>query len=372
MEAEAALLSAAGHEVAVRLVDNDAIVGSAAKIAAVAKVAGNHARADWIAREVISTRADIVHVHNFFPRLTPAIHGGARGAGAAVVQTLHNYRLFCANALFLRDKRVCEDCLGRTGWPAIRHRCYRGSLPGSAAVVAMQRVSFARGVWHRDVDRFIALTQFAKDKAIAGGLPAGKIAVKPNFLLSGQAPSGPRTGALFVGRLAVEKGAADLIAAWRDVPGKPLTIVGDGPERASLERDAPANVRFLGHQPPDIVRDEMARAACLVVPSIWYEGFPMIVVEALAAGLPIIASRIGSLIEIVGECCGRQFNPGDTADLARKVCMVLGDPDLSRRLSQGARSTYEASYMPASNLAMLERIYADAIASRVTSTGTSG
>lgn len=371
VEAEAALLSAAGHDVAVRLVDNDAITGLGSKIATLARVAGNRARADWMAEQVIAAQADVVHIHNFFPRLTPAIHGGARRAGAAVVQTLHNYRLFCANGLLLRDRQVCENCLGRTGWPAIRHRCYRGSLPGSAAVVAMQRASFARGVWHRDVDRFIALTHFAREKAIAGGLPADRIVVKPNFLKSAAAPSGLRAGALFVGRLATEKGAADLITAWKALPDHVLTIIGDGPERANLEQSAPANVRFIGHQGADVVRAHMERAACLIVPSIWYEGFPMIVVEALAAGLPIVASRIGSLREIVDESCGRQFEPGDAVDLAHGVRAVLNDPLTVLRLSDGARHLYEAKYLPAANLAALECIYAEAIASRIRSKETS-
>ena len=233
VEAEAEMLRAAGHDVRVESVSNDGIVGVKGKSSIFMRSSYDPARAKWAAELVSSHRAEIVHVHNFWPILTPAVHRGAAQAGAAVVQTLHNFRLLCSGGIFLRDGAVCEKCLNSTPAWGVMHRCYRGSIPGSLAVAAMQIRTHQNGVWQRDVRRFIALTEFARNKFIEGGLPAERIVVKPNAL----ADSAPqsierRNGALFVGRVSVEKGASTLVEAARSVPDLSVTIAGDGPDRA--------------------------------------------------------------------------------------------------------------------------------------------
>lgn len=360
--AESALLRGAGHRVRVETVSNHAISGLAARATTFLNAPYDPKRKEWLADLVARERPDLVHIHNFFPLLTPAIHEAAAEMGLPVVQTLHNYRLVCANARLFRKGSICEKCLAGSRFWGVAHRCYRGSFPGSLAVVRMQERAFRAGTWHSHVHRFIALTAFARKKFIAGGLPADRIAVKPNFVARTSAPADARHGALFVGRLSPEKGVETLVKAWRRLPMFPLTIAGSGPELESMRALAPANVTFTGAQGPEEIALHMAKAQALIVPSLWYEGFPMVVAEAFAAGLPIIASNIGSLAEIVvpGRN-GSHFVPGDAQNLAVVVKALLADPAALQRLAAGARASYETHYRPETNLAQLERIYAEAI-----------
>lgn len=363
VEAETALLRDAGHQVRLLQVSNDSISGFAAKARAFLNTPYDPSRKVWLTEYVTENRPDVVHIHNFFPLLTPAIHEAAAELGLPVVQTLHNYRLLCANANFLLNGTVCEKCTthGRY-WGAI-HRCYRGSLPASIGVVRMQNRAFRNRTWHKYVQRFIVLTKFAKGKFVAGGLPAERLAIKPNFVARDQPPRLLRKGALFVGRLSPEKGADTLIRAWHKLRNIPLTIVGGGPEQKKLMGMAPANVHFAGQQPREEVVRQMVTAQVLIIPSICFEGFPMTVVEAFAAGLPVIASNIGSLSEIVvPRENGVHFKAGDAEDLADKVREQFDTPTILADLGAGARATYEKHYTPEANLECLERIYAEAIA----------
>ncbi len=310
------------------------------------------------------SKAEIVHIHNFFPLLTPAVHAESAKRGLAVVQTLHNYRLLCANGLFLREGSVCEKCLNGSKVWGVVHRCYRNSLPGSIAVARMYLRADRNRTWNSHVHRFIALTNFAKEKFVLGGLPSDKIAVKPNFVsMASKRPSQrARRGALFVGRLSPEKGVETLLRAFDRLKEIPLTVVGSGPGMERLKSLAPQGVVFAGQLSPEQVREEMMRAQCLVVPSICFEGFPMTAIEAFAAGLPVVASRIGSLHEIVVEdVSGAHFTPGDAEDLAGVLSRLFAEPARLEELGAGARAYYEANYTPDRNLRQLEAIYTDAL-----------
>ena len=359
---EAALLERAGHRVALEIADNASIETFGDKVRTSLRLGYDPARREWMSRLLDRRRPDVVHVHNFFPLLTPAVHAEAHARGVPVVQTLYNYRLFCAAAMLQRDGSVCERCLHGSRLNAVRYACYRGSRFGSAAVAAMQHRALDRGLLTDNVDRFIVLTEFARAKFAEGGLAPEKLAVKPNFL-DRPAPSsaGSRAGVLFVGRLASEKGVEQLIQAWRRLPQVPLTIAGDGPLRRRLQAAAPPNVKFLGHVPMEAVEAEMRRAAALVAPSLCYEGFPMTLVEAFANGLPAIVSGFGSLGEIVEPgVTGAHFVPGDERAMAEAVERVLGDTTALRRMSANARATFEDKYTADRNLAVLEAIYRDA------------
>jgi glycosyltransferase involved in cell wall biosynthesis len=358
------LLLARGHEVSLIEADNDTILGIAAKVRTALAAPYNPARRHWIAREVRRTGAQIVHVHNLFPRFSPSILDGAADAGAGVVQTLHNYRAICANGLLLRDGAICEACVGRIGWPAISHGCYRGSVAGSAAVVAMQQIARRGRIWDRPGRRLIALTEFARDKLVSAGLPRGRIVVKPNFIdvAPPAATPGERTGIVFVGRLSREKGVDTLVDAARLLPHIAFTVIGGGPDEARLRAAAPANVMFAGALPNDAARAQMARASALVMPSIWYEGFPMTVLEAFAAGTPVIAARIGSLPEIVADgVAGLLFTPGDPSSLAAAIAQLLSDPAAMRRMGEAGQERAVALYGPSANAEQLETIYASVL-----------
>jgi glycosyltransferase involved in cell wall biosynthesis len=320
--------------------------------------------AEWAERISREWQADVVHIHNFFPLMTPGIHHGARRSGAAVVQTLHNYRLLCASAMFLRSGVICEKCLTGSQIWGIVHKCYRQSIPGSIALVAMQMRANALNTWRKDVDLFIALTNFAKAKFVEGGIPGEKITVKPNFSNLAPPPCRQRHGGLYVGRLSPEKGVATLLAAWRAFPDMPLTILGDGPQRAELEASAPPNVSFLGSLPPGEVRRHMEAASFLVVPSEWYEGFPMTIVEAYSAGLPVIASNIGSLSEIIAhEKTGRLFTPRDASDLSANIAWMIENVEKSD-LSGNSGAIFREKYSREKNIALLQSAYMQAIRNR--------
>jgi glycosyltransferase involved in cell wall biosynthesis len=361
--AEVALLRGRGHDVTLVEVDNADIAGPAARAGVAFGTPYRPARRRWARQLAERTGAQVVHVHNFFPLLSPSVVDGARDTGAAVIQTMHNYRAICANGLLMREGRVCESCVGRIGWPALGHRCYRGSLAGSAAVVAMQQAIRCGGLWDRPGTRLIALTDFVRDKLIEGGLPAHRLVIKPNFVAPVDVDaSAVRDGVLFVGRLSPEKGVDVLLRAARRLLHRRFTVVGGGDD-ARWRSMAPGNMTFTGPLPGDAAREAMTRAALLVMPSLWYEGFPLTLIEAMARATPVVASRIGSLAELVEDgVTGRLVPPGDHAALAEAIEALLADPAASRRIGEAGKAITDARYDPASNGARLEDIYREAIA----------
>ncbi len=361
-EAEVELLRGAGHSVETLTVSNDAINSIAARIATTLSIADNEAGKRVVADAIDRFRPDVVHVHNFFPLLSPAVFDVCRQRRVPAVVTLHNYRTICTGGMLLRDGRVCHKCLDHGHVWGVAHRCYRGSLPGSLASSYMIARHQRRGTWTRPGLRLIALTQFARTLFTQAGFDASRIDVKPNFMADPGAPdpATPRAGLLYVGRLSREKGVGVLLDAVAGT-GVRLRIVGDGPDRVALEARAPGHVAFLGALSRVDVLREMANAQALVVPSLWYEGFPMVVVEAFAQGTPVIASEIGGLAEVVSAGrTGALVPPGDAATLRARISDVLGAPD---RASWGkaARSTYLELYAPGENLRLLEAIYARAV-----------
>jgi glycosyltransferase involved in cell wall biosynthesis len=363
VRAEAELLRKNGNTVELLEEDNSSINGLSQAVRTAAQCVYSFRSADRM-REVLSNfRPDLVHIHNFFPKLSPSIHHACYRAGVPVVQTLHNFRLLCSGAYLLRDGKVCEDCVGRKlALPGVQHRCYRNSTGASAAVAAMQAVHRALGTWSRTVARFIVLTEFARKKFSEGGLPLERMVVKPNFLLSDPG-EGPGDGgyALFVGRLSEEKGLKTLLSAWRQLScAPPLKIVGDGPMAATVraaEIEQPA-IQWLGRRSSEEVRELMAHAAVLVFPSTWYEGFPLVFAEASAAGLPILATRLGAMQELIEDGrTGLLFSAGDATALARQVEHVFSAQSPLASMRPAVRATFEARYTAEKNYAMLMEIY---------------
>ena len=373
VEDEVALLRSAGHQVETVFVTNDSIAGFADKVRATRDIADGRTARALVPDAVRRFRPDVVHVHNFFPLLSPAVHGRVRALGPATVQTLHNFRLTCAGANLLRDGAPCELCVGRSPLPAILHRCYRGSLVGSAALAHMIATHRRQGTWQRDVDRFIVLSRFARDIFVRAGIPAERIVIKPNAVDdAAPAPGGARAGVLYVGRLSEEKGVTVLADAAR-LTSAPITAVGGGPLAGGLAASAPHTMRLVGTLTRAEARAAMARAVAVVVPSICYENFPIAVAEAFAAGTPVIASRIGALAEIVEDGrTGWLVNPGDAAGLAAAIDRAVSDPQASARRGAAARETFLARYTARTALANLEAAYAEAIAARRAAGTTTG
>lgn len=349
-EAEAQLLADAGLDVHTWTVHNDEVESSGLLAAGLGTV-WNPGRARELARLVRHRGIRVVHFHNTFPRVSPAAYGAVRRAGAATVQTLHNFRLLCAKAVLFRAGTVCEDCLGlAVPWPALRHRCYRDSLPATGAVVAMQVAHRVLGTWAREVDAYLALTPGARER-FGRYLPLDRIRVLGNFLPDGPDPEPPAPDgfALFIGRLDEAKGVATLLQAWAERPaGLPdLVLAGDGPlapaVRAAADRDP--RITWAGFCDPARIRALLGRAALVVIPSGWYEGFPLVLLEAWAAGRPVLASRIGALAELVrpGQD-GWLAPPGDPAAWAGALAGLGTAPGQLGAAGAAARARFLSDY----------------------------
>jgi len=310
-----------------------------------------------------SGKFDVLHVQNFFPLWSPSVYYAAAKCNVPVVQTLRNYRLMCVNAVFFRDSHVCEDCLGRSfAWPGILHACYRESRAASAVVASMNGLHHLAGTWRSNIHVYVALTEFARNKYIAGGLPAEKIVVKPNFVYPSPQPGAGQGGyALFVGRLSPEKGIATLLKAWQAAAHVlPLKIVGDGPLCDVVDAASRLNpaIEYLGRRSPGEVTQLMERAEVLVFPTECYEGMPRTVIESFAVGTPVLASNLGATATMVvpGET-GFHFTPGSVAELRERVEWCSQNLDQLQAMRPRARQVFENSYTGAANARMLLAIY---------------
>lgn len=355
---EASLLEGAGHEVYRLVASNDAITTVYQKIRTAWHLPWNTCGYRLVAEAIAANRPDIMHVHNTFPLLSSSTYEAAAAAKVPVVQTLHNFRVTCANGLLLRDAAPCELCIANTPFNAVLYRCYRNSYLSSFAVARM----IASQRRHREnltkVARFVALSEFARSRFVLSGMPADKITVKPNGATDSTFRNdGMGNAILFVGRLSAEKGVETLIKAARFI-SYPVRIVGDGPLRDELEATAPPNVTFLGRLSRNMVIDEMVRARCLVLPSVWYEVFPLVVVEAYSVGLPVIASRLGSLVELVEDgVTGLHFAPNDALGLVGAIEQLTSDAAFAARMGRASRRRYEERFSPECVLRDLEAIY---------------
>jgi glycosyltransferase involved in cell wall biosynthesis len=359
VDREVSLLREGGVEVELWERDSREITGLLARANAALEIPYSEQSRDELAEKLAAYRPSLVHVHNWFPTFTPSIYDACEAAGIPVVQTLHNFRMFCASGLLARDGQPCELCLGGNTWPALRYACYQDSRPSTYALTRMIQFHRARNTWNTKVSAFIALSAFSAKKFADGGIDPAKIHVKPNFAFapSPENSRGPEGYALYVGRLSKEKGVRALVDAWKGVT-TPLWVVGDGPLRAEVAAGAPANVRFLGAMPAQSVARIMSRADFLVVPSECYENFPLVVAEAFSLGLPVVASRLGALAEIVKPgASGLHFEAGNAGELRDQANRLAGDAALRETLSEGARAEYLARYTPKANLETLLGIY---------------
>lgn len=368
-DAERELLRNHGHEVETFTRHSDEIraKGIGGEITGAMATPWNPWTTQAIRRKIAAFTPDIVHAHNTFPLISPSIFH-AVGTRAARVLTLHNYRLFCPAGIPMRNGTVCTTCLDRhSAWPGLRHGCYRNSWLATMPLAANVALHRFLGTWRKEVDAFITLSEFQRERMITAGLPVDQVQVKPNFY-----PGAPvavpwterRPCAVFAGRLTAEKGVEALIRAWLlwGAAAPELRIVGDGGLRSTLEQLAAthpeAPIRFLGQVDGKAAQAEIARARLLVLPSEWFEGFPMVVREAFAFGTPAAVSAIGPLPTIVRHGVnGVVFSPADPPSLLSQVLQAWETPGLLERLGQGARAAFETAYTEESNYQTLMDIY---------------
>jgi len=356
---DVSLLRSRGHEVVEFTRHNDAIEG-ANRVRIAIGTLWNSAVYRELRALIRRERPDIVHCTNIFPLISPAAYQAASDEGVPVVQALGNYRLLCPGATLLRDGAVCETCLSKSfAWPAVQHACYRGSRLGSAVIATMNAAHKLKGTWQR-VDRYYAPTQIARDVFIRSGMPADRIDVRPYMVNPDLGPGQGKGGyVLFVGRLSPEKGITTLINAWAEIEENiPLRIIGDGPCRDEVRAAAAKDPRItsMGYLPLEKVYEQLHDATCLVMPSVWYETFGRTIVEAYAAGTPVVASRLGAMQElVVHRETGMQFEPGSPTALARAVTELCRRSDLADMRAR-VRSEFDEKFTSEQNYQQLIRI----------------
>lgn len=366
VQTEACLLRSRGHEVD-QFTTHNQMVDAKAKLTLAGLTIWNPATYECLRKRIKETSPAVVHVHNTFPLISPSAYYAARAEGVSVVQTLHNYRLICPSATLFRNGEPCEKCVGRAlATAAVTNSCYRNSQPISAVVAAMLFSHRLAGTWSNLVSRYIALTEFSRNKFIQGGLPGERLVVKPNCLaIDPGVGQGDGLFVLFVGRIAEEKGIRTLLRAAQELAGQiPIKIVGTGPLEASLRGAVPGDnsIEWLGQRSHDDVLDLMKRASMLVFPSEWYECLPMTILEAYAVGLPVIGTRLGSTATIIREGeTGLLFRSGDFRDLAAKIASLWHGSAARVSMRRSARLEFESKYSAEANYQQLVGIYADSM-----------
>ncbi|MGW3252761.1 glycosyltransferase [Streptomyces fungicidicus] len=373
VDQEVALLRSAGHRVEVfeRRSDDIAARSLPSKATLPLLVPWNPAVRRELAARLRAGRPDVVHIHNVFPLLSPAVLAACADAGVPAVATLHNYTQICPPGTLQRDGRPCAECVGATPLPAVRHGCYRGSR--LATVPLAVSLSANRRRWWTGVERFLCISAAQRDVLVRAGMPAERLAVKHNFVPE---PGVRRTGAgehlLYLGRLAEAKGVRLLMAAWDELAaaggvGVPLVIAGTGPLEDEVtawaaDRD---DVRYAGLYDTDRCRRAIAGAVAVVAPSTWLEAFGLVAVEAMAAGVPVVAAGHGAFTELVEDGgTGLLHRPGDAASLASRIRRITAEEDRNREMGRAARRRYERGFSPAVGLERLLEEYRTAIAGR--------
>lgn len=361
---EAELLASHGHTVERITVANDHIQGMFSQIGASLGSIYSFESEHLVKKTIELFRPDLVHIHNFFPTLSPSAFYASSRARVPVIHTLHNFRIICAAATLFRDGKVCEECLQmRSFLPGIRHACYRSSRLGSAVSGLGMALHDQLHTWTERVSAYIALTDFAADKLGSYRIPRNRIFVKPNSTVDRGLGTGNGTYALYVGRLTREKGIHTLLDA--DARGSlcmDVLILGDGPMSGDVRQAAErpgSRLQYKGFVGHDQIIDYMRSARALIMPSIWYEaGLPLVVIEAFSLGLPVIGAEVGNVGYLLrsGET-GLLFTPGDPAALSDALRCFASNPSAAGEMRTRARNYYLATHTPDKNYAHLIEIY---------------
>jgi glycosyltransferase involved in cell wall biosynthesis len=316
-----------------------------------------------IADVVHGFRPDVAFVHNVYPLLSPSVYHKLHSLGVPAVQVLHNFRPFCPNGLYYTQGQICEACRGGNYLNAVRKRCYKDSYVLSGLYALTLGSNRLAGMIDK-VSGFICLTEFFKIKMQEAGVPDSKLFVRPNFVYAPPLSGGGDAGkyAIYMGRLSPEKGCWTLIHAFEKLPQVPLKILGTGPLEQELKdyvsRKGISNIQFLGFKSGDEKWQLLRNSLCLVVPSEWYENFPVTVLEAFMASKPVIAARMGGLPYIVEDGqSGLLFEAGKVEELVQKIQRLAGDPAGAVRMGAQGRSLSETKYGPDQGYSNLMNIF---------------
>lgn len=310
---------------------------------------------------------DVVHLHNIYHHLSPSILRPVRERGLPAVMTLHDYKLACPTYQFLDKGELCQACIGGHFSQAPRRRCKDGSLAASA-LAATELAVHTRTHAYGPVGRLVCPSRFMADTMRRAGVFPERLRHLPHFadVAAVRVAEEPGRGVAVAGRLSHEKGIDVVIDAVASL-GTTLDVAGEGPAlpalRAQADAVAPGRVRFHGRLPGPEVQQLLRRAAVVAVPSRWYENQPMIVLEALACGTPVVASDLGGAGElVVTGTDGALVPPNDPGALAAAIAPLVGEPARARQMGRAGRAKVEVDFAPQRHLHGLDEVYAEATA----------
>lgn len=359
---EKKMLEDNGHEVIMYTRHNDEIkeCGLLGKVKLAFETIYSFKTKREVKKIIKENNIDIVHVHNTLPLISPSVYKAARDCGVKVVQTVHNFRLICPAATFTCNGSICEECLSKGLKCAIKNKCYRNSRFQTILVVVMLMINRFIGSY-KNVNTYIVLTEFSKNKM--SNFTSNKIAIKPNFTNNDKnkiLSATKRKYFLFVGRLDKLKGINILLDTWKCLRNETLIIVGSGPEKeyinSYITENRMDNIKLLGKVESNKVKELMAYAKAVIVPSIWYETFGMVNIEAFSVGTPVIATDIGALADVVNEKNGIKFKIGSKKELYSAVNILLDNEVLTKYI-YNAHKTYICKYTESKNYKILSEIY---------------
>jgi glycosyltransferase involved in cell wall biosynthesis len=364
---EKSLMEAAGFQVRQYLRSNDELRsgGVKSKLSLARDLLVDRFTVEQLHREIASFKPDVVHVHNVFPIIRSSIYEVCLQEGVPLVQTLHNYRLICPVGTHYRERQICTECSSKSRRAAVSHACYKNSRLATLYLSREIERVWDVAVRRSAVSHFMVLTEFAGNWLQREGVPRSRIVLKPNFVPRLDSVTRHREGfAIYVGRLSVEKGIRTLLAAWRLLSDVPLVIVGDGPERSWIEtfvaeHDLP--ISLIGMRSRESTRELIAKASCLVLPSEWFEGMPLTLLEANEAGTPIVASDIGGVsetLQVTVSGSSLLFRPGDPEALSKAVRRIL-DPSFNHESIKRFGGT--ELFTPENSLRILQQTYTAAM-----------
>ena len=343
VDEEKKILEKHGHEV-VQFIKDNSELGSfnlLEKVKMYSSLLSSSAIAQELSAFIDAEKPAVCHVHNTFPIITPVVYEVCQQKGLPVIQTLHNYKLICTNSLMFRDGDICEKCLNKSLYNSVKYKCYRNSYMATAMQARVIQHHRNKGTWEHMIDRYVCLTDFHKQKLVSGGLPAEKISVKPNFFAESGLPIEQEDFFLFVGKIDDYKGLQDLLHLFRHNDQSKFILIGKSEQPEMF--DEFANVNYLGEQGREVVLEHMRKCKAVIFPSLYYEGMPMVLLEAFSHKKPVISRDRGAMSSMVIEGHnGKKYE--DVSDLVKLVALFDKDDDLVSKLGANAYTEYLEKY----------------------------
>lgn len=343
IEEERTVLEKNGHSVVQFFKDSSEIgqSGIANRALIYTRLKNSRAIGKELSAVIDREKPDICHVHNTFPIITPIVYEVCNKKGIPVIKTLHNYKMVCTNSLMFRDGQVCQVCLNKSFYNSIKYKCYRASYLATAVQANVLQHHRDMGTWSKRVDAYFCLTEFQKNLLVSGGLPEERMFVKPNFIKEASSKIAYENFFLFVGKVDDYKGLQDLLFLFQKNTISKFVVIGKSKNQNVFKQFS--NVEYLGEQGRDVVIDHMARCRAVIFPSLYYEGMPMVILEAFSHRKMVISRNRGAMSSMVIENYnGLKYE--QVEDLVQIISKLEAEGNLSIELGKKGYLDYQNKY----------------------------